>query len=596
MALPVVASVTPTVFNSDASTHNCAIPATVNAGDLLILVWAQSLTNAITTPSGWTVLCASTATSDSGGRGAVYGKLADGSEAGGTVNVATSGNVRGAASHVIRITGWFGTIATGIAAGTPATGASANPDPPSTTWAWGTSDVLAIACGHAMSGSDRVFSGFPSSYTGGTYSAGNSGAGGFDTAMVATAFRSISGGSSPENPGTFTVGTSVGWLANTIIVRPSANVDLTRDITGASITHSATVGRVKAAPRTGTFASITNTATVARVQRSVRAVVSSIAHTATVARALVLVRSLASTVAHAAAVARALAVSRLIVSSIAHTAVVDRVAGKSRDIASSIDHSVVVDRILGALRDIASSIDHTSEATRVVTVTRSVASSVAHSMAIERAVVVTRSISASIAHTAIVERLTGFTRELASEIEHSATVAAVAGYVRTILSTIAFGVDVSAETASLLNRTIASSIAHSATVARQVVATRDISSSIAHASTVARDGSAFIRGLTSSVAHAVAVERAIVQVRTIASTIDHTAAVERALALVRDIASTIPHSTAILRTIFSGTVYPLRGRASDSAPNDASSYDSPLLSASATDTEGVLTGIGSEVD
>lgn len=94
---PAVLSVTQTVFASDVNNHPVDMPATVNAGDLLLLgITMRSssgdLTSAVTTPSGWTKIG-----QEISGSGtplttqyALFYKFAGGSEGGTTVNVAVS--------------------------------------------------------------------------------------------------------------------------------------------------------------------------------------------------------------------------------------------------------------------------------------------------------------------------------------------------------------------------------------------------------------------------------------------------------------------------------------------------------------------------
>src|SRR4030065_2965123 len=53
LAAPAVASVTETAFGSDTTTHNITMPATVNAGDLLIVLFANDGRATVTPPAGW---------------------------------------------------------------------------------------------------------------------------------------------------------------------------------------------------------------------------------------------------------------------------------------------------------------------------------------------------------------------------------------------------------------------------------------------------------------------------------------------------------------------------------------------------------------
>jgi hypothetical protein len=108
VAAPTWQSTTVTDFTSDATTHDADMPATVDSGDLLLAVAAfDGSSTTITTPSGWTkVIETGRADAISG----VYAKVADGSEDSTTVDFVTSNSQMGSV-HVLRITGWQGTLA-----------------------------------------------------------------------------------------------------------------------------------------------------------------------------------------------------------------------------------------------------------------------------------------------------------------------------------------------------------------------------------------------------------------------------------------------------------------------------------------------------
>src|SRR5690606_37657251 len=77
LAFPVVESVTPTVFGSDDTTHNVDMPSTVDAGDLLINLFASDGSATITDPDGaggWTEI--ETAARSTFARGSVWAKVA----------------------------------------------------------------------------------------------------------------------------------------------------------------------------------------------------------------------------------------------------------------------------------------------------------------------------------------------------------------------------------------------------------------------------------------------------------------------------------------------------------------------------------------
>ena len=225
MAPPVVEGFQATSNQfSQSSTHNCLMPATVQAGWLLVLAVSMSAAGAgtMTTPSGWSVLAAQT---DNTVTQAVYGKAADGSEGGTNVNVSTSSGNSHHAAHAYAISQWGGTVATDVVAGTPATGSSANANSPSASWSWGTVDVLALAVAGLWGGSSSAtVTVYPSNYTDGSITLGG-GTGSSVAHYVTTARRTILGASSPEDPGSFT-NTNVAWVANTIVIKQGAAYEL----------------------------------------------------------------------------------------------------------------------------------------------------------------------------------------------------------------------------------------------------------------------------------------------------------------------------------------------------------------------------------
>ncbi len=189
------------------------MPATVAAGDLLLVLFTNIDDSTVTTPGGWTLLF--TESHDGDVRGSAYAKVATGSEGGTTVNFITSTNER-AAAQVYRVLAseWYGSIASGISVGSATEADAVDPNPPSLTPSWSSADTLWIA----YSGSEGVsVSSYPSSYSGGlTTASGGSGT----HAQVASAYRQLNATS--ENPGIFDTA-SVDWVANTIAVRPFAD-------------------------------------------------------------------------------------------------------------------------------------------------------------------------------------------------------------------------------------------------------------------------------------------------------------------------------------------------------------------------------------
>jgi hypothetical protein len=207
---PQVQSVTTTAVGTASGTHNVSMPATVNAGDLLLVVIITTGPQAPATPSGWTWI------NHGGSSGGtihtdVFVKAADGSEGGTTVNFSTSPTNTQAAAHCYRITRWYGNVS-GVHA-TAATGSSATPDSPSDSAGW-TDRTLWLSCA-GVATQPSVNSG-PSSYTNRT----DTPSGGAGGCLLSTARRVLY--ASAENPSSFSISVSNLWYSVTISVRPPA--------------------------------------------------------------------------------------------------------------------------------------------------------------------------------------------------------------------------------------------------------------------------------------------------------------------------------------------------------------------------------------
>jgi len=230
LAAPVVASVTETAFDTDTTTHNVDMPATVNAGDLLIVLFTNDGSATVTTPDGWTPLASNAA--NGAVRLSVYYKIAEGTEGGTTVNFVTSASEQ-AAAQVYKMTNWHGTTPPEIS--TAATGTSTAPNPASLNPAgWDVADTLWLAVAGQDRGEQSGTTAYPASYTDGISTQSS------DPATVGvcrthSARRVLAVAS--ENPGAFTIPVWEEWVAFTIAVRPAPR-DLTISSTeGGSVTE-----------------------------------------------------------------------------------------------------------------------------------------------------------------------------------------------------------------------------------------------------------------------------------------------------------------------------------------------------------------------
>lgn len=157
---PVIQSVTESIFNTDSVNHLVLMPAVVNAGDALIILFTNDGSASVTEPTGWDTLYSNA--NGTALRGSAYAKVALGNEGGTTVNLITSATEKGSA-QVFRISNWNGTLAgiqNGIS-GQITTGNTANP--PVVNAYWGNSKALWIAALHTSTSQTIVSA--PTNYT-----------------------------------------------------------------------------------------------------------------------------------------------------------------------------------------------------------------------------------------------------------------------------------------------------------------------------------------------------------------------------------------------------------------------------------------------
>lgn len=222
MAFPAVAAAASQSFSTNSTNHNVTMPATVDAGDTLV-VWFICNQATVTTPSGWTL--EGTAVQDAQLRGSLYSKEATGSEGGTSVNFVTSANSLGMA-QVYRVTG--GGV---VDAATMTNGESENPDPGTATASGGSADNLFLAfCGCA---NDGDYTAGPTNYTNLTQLDLNSST---DWA-IGSARRNLAAAS--DNPGGFTFDAIEHWVAVALVIAPAGAGgtvhDMTGDLAGAGV-------------------------------------------------------------------------------------------------------------------------------------------------------------------------------------------------------------------------------------------------------------------------------------------------------------------------------------------------------------------------
>lgn len=221
MAFPVVESVTPTIIDVAGTAHAIGMPATVNAGDLLLASIGFFTAGTVTVPANWNQLHFTNA---SDCILANYYKIAVGNEDGTTVDFVSTGNTK-AVAHVARISAWHGTTPPEV--GTASTGSSTTPDPPTLTPSWGAADTLWLA--RASVRAIVAFSGYPANYTNGI----DDSTGATNAGTLASARRELN--AATEDPGTFTKNGTTVWVAQTVAVRPAAAA---QTLTGALFTRA----------------------------------------------------------------------------------------------------------------------------------------------------------------------------------------------------------------------------------------------------------------------------------------------------------------------------------------------------------------------
>lgn len=208
---PEVVSRDTSVEGTDTTSHLVDMPATVDAGDLLVIIFANDGNVNVTFDTFDKILDKNTALGDA--NLSVAYKQADGTEDGGTETVTTS-SAESSAHIVYRITGHIDPVTQAPEVSTGAAGISANPNPDSLAPTGGSKKYLWLAVA-ANDGSDTTTN-FPTNYVNGTSVT----SGGGDLRCNAMgAERQLIGSS--ENPGAFTIDGSEEWAAATIAIHPA---------------------------------------------------------------------------------------------------------------------------------------------------------------------------------------------------------------------------------------------------------------------------------------------------------------------------------------------------------------------------------------
>lgn len=224
MASPAVANTNVTNLTTGGTSHVVNLPASIGAGNLLLVVFAEaSQVSGVETftATGWTVI-PSFYQRDGTNAQSIHGlyKQASGSE-GATVTCTLSVTSKGAAV-AYRITGHEDPTITAPQCTTGVAGSGANSaNPPSVSVTGGSKDILAVA---VMAIEGEVFTGgaAPTNYT--NLLAANSGTASATTTncFLQSAQRQVT--TATEDPGVFSHGETGIWVAQTIVIHPFSGV------------------------------------------------------------------------------------------------------------------------------------------------------------------------------------------------------------------------------------------------------------------------------------------------------------------------------------------------------------------------------------
>ena len=216
---PTVSSISTQQFNTDTTAHNVTMPATVDVGDLLIVLFSNdhATGGTVTTPAGWTLV--STQTRGNNVRGSVFAKDAVGTEDGTNVDFITSATEQASAQvYRIPVANWEGNIASVEAANVDPGVTTNAPNPPALNpVGWDVENTLWI---NYVAGSEYAsVTTYPANTTNRLH-IGSTGGAAADRATTSSSRRENRVAS--EDPAAYAMPSNSNGVAFTIAVRPSA--------------------------------------------------------------------------------------------------------------------------------------------------------------------------------------------------------------------------------------------------------------------------------------------------------------------------------------------------------------------------------------
>lgn len=216
MAFPSVEATGGGVGTSPVTDATCPCPATVNAGDLLILWHRAGTGGSLTFPSGFqTLVNASPDTSDD--QVGLAWKKADGTEGGTTLHITQASSKY--VNLLFRISGAADPDSQPPQISTVATGTNSSPDPTSLSPTGGAKDYLWFWLGSWEGEQTSPPSGFPTNYSTGPY-ADSTGTGGQTATNCRYAATHRQANAASEDPGSWGLSGPAPWTAYTLAVHP----------------------------------------------------------------------------------------------------------------------------------------------------------------------------------------------------------------------------------------------------------------------------------------------------------------------------------------------------------------------------------------
>lgn len=217
MAFPVVAT-TNTTADTDGTSTVINMPASISAGDLLIVWDTNDATGTPRSQSGgsdWTRI--STGANGTVISMAIFAKIAAGGD-----TLTLAGAAQDSATVSARITGHGVTnVSVDIMIGTPATGLDAAPNPPNVAHG-GPQDYLVLESAHSDDDDDTA------TYWSSGYSAVNQVQSASSTSSCLTSVGQLAVSNTAENPGVMALAASEEWVAQTISIPPALPTTYTK--------------------------------------------------------------------------------------------------------------------------------------------------------------------------------------------------------------------------------------------------------------------------------------------------------------------------------------------------------------------------------